>query len=401
MNLHAIISIAGDTLACLANLIRRIGYERGKVFFLARDGYLPWKLMPDAGSYVAVSRQALRVPLLTRDAVRAVEWTIDRVTVNTVASVLARWKIDPHVVASLLERHGLGNCGWYRPLQRAERRRFCELLKSPEFVEIARHELRDELSIAMQYLECQGLLGPEGGVIVDVGWNGSCHKHLQEFRQLAGVPEHSLGGVYVGLQQRRGFASQTLLHALWEPVGLGASLFSLDSFYPLVEIFFTANHGGVIGYERTDELARPVFASHDESGEISRWGLGKFQNAMLEHAGNRLADSSCDWDALLVQTMENLARLIVSPTRDEAEFLGSWPVCVDQTHGESHSLAPVMDVNDMWLYFFKRLPQPVLWRSGVRAQLEGAERAVFQAASYGDNLLVKCKSYAFRVRNGK
>lgn len=392
-SVSAIAGIAGDILACLANQITSVRCSETKTFFLARDAYLPWVLLSELGPYVAVSRQSLRLPLLTRDPQRAVRWTIDRVTVNSVASVINRWGLPLDTVGGLLEKAGFPSKNWFNLLGRSAVRNFKKVLLSDDFLELADKHLYPLMNDTLQYLRDCGLLDETGGNVVDVGWNGSCHKHLQEYREIAGVSPAALGGIYVGLQQRDGFAQGTSLHALWEPHQTGAFLFSIDAFYTLTEMFLTANHGGVIGYKRCDDGVRPIFAPYEEEQKLREWGLSEFQKTMLEHASERLADASTDWQNLSECTAQRLAHFARNPTRDQARVFGSWPTCVDPAHQQAYELAPKMDVASMWDYFVHRKPQPVLWRAGAAAQLDGCERTLFECMCALDHTFSRCKSF--------
>lgn len=390
-------------LACLVQRIQSLHQSESTTFFLARDAYLPWQLSSELGPYVAVSRQSLRLPLLTRDPQRAIRWTFDRVTVNSVASVIARWGISLDRCRDLLENSGFSPHDWHKPLRRNESSHFKKFLVSHDFLDVADQELRPLMNLTMQYLQDCGLLNENGGTIVDVGWNGSCHQHLQDYRALAGVSPSALGGIYVGLQQRDGFAPGTALHALWEPGNTGAHLFSIDAFYILTELFLTANHGGVIGYRSTDQGVQPILAPFDEEEKLKEWGLEQFQSRMLERAAARLSDASTNWHELTEQTAVKFAELALRPTREEACKIGAWPTCVDPAHQQAHALAPPMDIASMWDYFLYRKPQPVLWRAGVAAQLDGVEKIVFHGACAVDQSLCRFKAQIANMlkRNGR
>jgi hypothetical protein len=103
------IELAGDVLACLVTATRlHVSQHKGPVYFLARDGWLPWKILQGevAGSYLSVSRIALRQPLMALNPSQAARWCIDPVSTNTPRSVLAKVDATPEELADSLLRGG-------------------------------------------------------------------------------------------------------------------------------------------------------------------------------------------------------------------------------------------------------------------------------------------------------
>jgi hypothetical protein len=379
-----VVEIAGDLLACVGELVTRAVNDGRKVVFLSRDGWLPWRLSGDAGPYLMVSRQALRIPLLAADPARAANWAIDPVTVNTVESVLARFMTTPQVFAAELHAAGFGEATWEKGLGRGGKHRLKEFIKSTAFIRHLEFLKEENQGPTLDYLSSNGVLDGGGVQVVDIGWNGSCQKHLQEYRAMAGVDPGALGGIYLGLQTRSGFAEGTGLEAVWEPNAIGGHLFRLSSFYTLAEMMLTADHGGVIGYERRPNGVHPILAANDENEDLTRWGLPQFHREMLARAEARLPDAAREFDRLASQTAAEFERFAATPSPDEAARYGEWPACVDPAHQCAHALAPRMNLGDMWNYFIHRKPQPVLWREGAAARLDGFSRLAFQAANRMD-----------------
>ncbi len=381
-----VIEIAGDLLACVGSLVSRAANEGRKVVFLSRDGWLPWRLSGEAGPYLMVSRQALRTPLFAADPARAANWAIDPATVNTVASVLARFMTSPEKFAPELHAAGFDERSWKLGLGRSDRFRLKEFIRSRVFTGHLEFLKKEHLETTLEYLRSSGVFDEGGVQIVDVGWNGSCQKHLQEYRTMAGVDPAGLGGIYLGLQARSGFAKGTRLEAVWEPGSIGGNLFKLASFYTLAEMILTANHGGVTGYERGQHGVVPILADHDESDVLNQWGLPQFQKEILTRAEASLPEAQRDFDLLASKTASEFERFATKPSSAEASRYGEWPACVDPAHQGAHALAPQMNLGDMWNYFVHRQPQPVLWREGAEARLGGYHRLAFKAANKMDLL---------------
>lgn len=379
-----VIEIAGDLLACVGQLVLCAKNEGRKVVFLSRDGWLPWRLSGEAGPYLMVSRQALRIPLFAANPARAASWAIDPVTVNTVKSVLARFMTSPRAFGRELQAAGFGESTWDQGLGRGGRLGLNRFIQSPAFIRHLEFLREENQGPTMDYLSSHGVFDGTGIQIVDIGWNGSCQKHLQEYRAMAGVDPAALGGLYLGLQTRSGFAEGTRLKAVWEPGSIGGHLFKLSSFYTLAEMILTADHGGVTGYEPGQNGASPILAADNGNEALIRWGLPQFHREILTRAKARLSDAARDFDQFATQTAAEFERFAATPSPVEAARYGEWPACVDPAHQCAHALAPRMNLGDMWNYFIHRKPQPVLWREGTAARLDGFDRLAFQVANQMD-----------------
>jgi hypothetical protein len=394
------VALAGDVLACLVTATRlHVSRHKGPVYFLARDGWLPWQILQGevAGSYLSVSRIALRQPLMALNPSQAARWCIDPVSTNTPRSVLAKVDATPEELADSLHRGGFPEAGWDSPLNGKGRRRLALLFPQPAFQTVLDRLRELKAPLVRAYLDQSGLLSCEAASVVDIGWNGSCHQHLQAWRSEAGFAAETLGGIYLGLQSRTAFSVQTPLTAVWEPGRIGSTLFSHPSFYALAEMFLTADHGGVIGYERIGDKIMPVSAPHN-SIVYNKWGLDGFQQGMMERARARSGETEGDLKRIAEQTAEAFDRFASRPTRAEAISFGNWPACVDVAHGEAHDLAPEMTFSGMWNFFIHRRPQPVLWREGVAARLNGPHRFAFRAANELDLLSGRFKKFVSELR---
>lgn len=382
------ISLASDVLACLVTAARlHASKNQGPVYFLARDGWLPWQVMQGevVGSYLSVSRIALRQPLMALNPAQAAKWCIDPVSTNTPRSVLAKVDATPEELSDNLLRGGFPEAGWDTAMNGNGRRRFAALFLEPAFQAFLDRLRELKAPLVRAYLDQTGLLSCESASVLDIGWNGSCHQHLQAWRSEAGKAAETLGGIYLGLQSRSAFSGLTPLTAAWEPGRMGSKLFSHPSFYVLAEMFLTADHGGVMGYQWVGDQILPVLAPHP-SKVYEEWGLNGFQQAILERARSRSGETERHLQRLAEETAVAFDRFASRPTRAEAISFGSWPACVDVAHGEAYDLAPEMTVSGMWNFFIHRRPQPVLWREGVAARISGARLGIFRIANTLDGL---------------
>jgi hypothetical protein len=393
-------TLAINLLSCLHYLTELHQRNHGHhIYFLARDGWLPYRLLQNKlpSSYLAISRLVLRQPLMLKDPLRAARWCIDPVAVNTPRSVLNKLEACPEEVADSLRAVGIGEGDWDSPMGRSARRKLTQLFQTPAFLTLLGRLKENKKPLLLGYLAQSGILSHEAASVFDIGWNGSCQLHLQELRAEAGLAPSSLGGVYVGLQNRRVFAEKTPISVLWESGGRGNELFNHPSFYVLAEMFFTADHGGVIGYESVNNRYQPVLAAH--AGEVyENWGLSRFHDDLVNAVPHHLPNCENDFDKLAEQTVRDFLQFASHPSYSDACRFGNWPASVDLSHGNAHPLAPSMNLPEIWNYFVHRLPQPVLWREGVIARMNGPLRLLFQVVNALDRNVDKVRGYVSRLK---
>jgi hypothetical protein len=334
---------------------------------------------------------------MLKDPLRAARWCIDPVAVNTPRSVLNKLEACPEEVADSLRAVGIAEGDWDCPMGRSVRRKLSQLFQTPAFLTLLGRLKENKKPLLLGYLAQSGILSHEAASVFDIGWNGSCQLHLQELRAEAGLDPSSLGGIYVGLQNRHVFAEKTPISVLWESGGRGNELFDHPSFYVLAEMFFTADHGGVVGYESVNNHYQPVLAAH--SVEVyENWGLSRFHDDLVNAVPYHLPICENDFDKLAEQTVRDFLQFASHPSYDDACRFGDWPASVDLSHGNAHPLAPCMDFAEMWNFFVHRRPQPVLWHEGVRARLTGVSRLLFCAANVLDQKLGEVRRWASRLR---
>lgn len=117
--------------------------------------------------------------------------------------------------------------------------------------------------VLLGYLRSRGLMEPGDVLLVDVGWNASLQRALQELLAADGASAPTIRGVYVGLRRHpAGVHPDDLLEYAPGEARINASV---------VELLTRADHGSTLGYvEGQDGVVAPVLQPMDpeRSAEI-------------------------------------------------------------------------------------------------------------------------------------
>jgi hypothetical protein len=204
------------------------------------------------------------------------------------------------------------------------------------------------------YLRQEGVFdGPAWG-LVDVGWRGRVQNSLAAVVTAAGGTPPV--GFYVALacsaaEQKSG-ERHCYLYDRSQDMGYIAERLPLA--LP-IELFCTADHGVVLGYEHADGAVRPVLrGGHNHTAE--EWGLAMHQRAICTFADHLLLDADLvnPRADLRVPLLELLRTFWLAPQLAEAAAWGSFEFEADQSGDARHLLAEP--------YRWRSLP--ALWMDG-------------------------------------
>jgi FMN phosphatase YigB (HAD superfamily) len=373
---YASLLAIGWTLDILAQARRR-GIRR--IYFLARDGYLPLaiarRLVDASGEdfelrYLEVSRQAVVVPTMDGTPAALAEFAGYSIEGRPLVACLGFLGVDAAVTAERLLALGLDPA---RIVDGAAGRADVARLfaAEPALVQSRLAALRDD---ARAYLDQEGFLAPGPRMIVDVGWRGSTQVALA---RLAGLPADDILGAYLGLLPaalRPGVTPATArgyLFAFGHPEA--ATALMLDG-YALPELLFSAPHGAVLGYARQADGMRPRHAQEAEPG-------GSLRRAAMEAIVTGVLAEFDAIDALVGGAWEeidpdsacrDLAALLASPSAAEVAAINAIPF-INGADGSTNRNV----LNRMPLHALLRHPRQALvrarsspWRAGwVRLHL--------------------------------
>jgi hypothetical protein len=213
-------------------------------------------------------------------------------------------------------------------------------MQLPPFDEQLQRRATQELDLTLTYLSQHRMLDETPFAIVDIGWKGRLQRSLAQILDAAGVRQRP-AGFYLGLRNRLPAESGTAFAYLNAADGdsINASL---------AELFCAADHGTVLGYQRTGNTVSAVLAAQRDEPALE-WGLELFQEGIMAftaamsdvlplvtvHVQDRHA-------AFMSAGLAAVRRLIHSPTTAEARLLGGFPHSANQFHSSSASLAPAV-----------------------------------------------------------
>ena len=312
----------------------------GRLYFLARDGWLPWRLasqlcrawnLPLECRYLYGSRFAWQQPLFHRDHRAAVALLCRNGLLVTLDRVLARGGLSSE------ERKELGDSlrlPLDQPLSRSQLGPLSEqLLASKLFVRLLDRRSRWALPGLEGYLAQEGLGEETPWALVDSGWMGNIQEALGTALEFMGRSE-PVRGYYWGLYRapRRG---------LWACYGFspGRELRAQARFQPcLFEGVFTAPHGTTQGYAGRGGRMAPLLGESPPPGEFLEQAA-----AFMERYGVLLArEGTPSWEELERErgaVCLLLGLLMTRPTQEEAALLGSLPFSDEGTESGAARLA--------------------------------------------------------------
>ncbi len=366
---HFALLLIGFTLFVLAEARRR-GIRR--IFFLARDGYLPLavarRIAARTGedfelTYLHASRQSMVVPAMADRVDELADNMAGSMQGQKLASALAFLGVEDERTAAMLRAIGLD------PDQALAGREPVRKLFAAQASLVA-ERLAAVSHAARAYLERCGFAAPGKRLVVDVGWRGSLQVALGK---VAGLPAQDVAGCYIGLWPqalRPGLAPDQAagyLFAFGHPRPL---MDTVREGYILLELLFSAPHGSVLGYSAAGE---PVHAVEAEPGATLR------QQALAALEADCLAEFDA-LDELLggvwpeeidpESALFALRGLLTQPTAADVAMVNSIPFI----HG-LNGRHTVPAVNPMPLREYLLNPRGVVRRLGNAPWRSGAVRA--------------------------
>jgi FMN phosphatase YigB (HAD superfamily) len=347
-----------------------------RVYFLARDGQLPYRvareLLAEASEglqveYLHVSRQSCSHAAAIRVDAEEVLWQIgnsyrsgldemllrlgagsDAGRADAAAAGLGLGPLDPHAALTFARVAAAGRTGAELAARAAAQR-----------------------PLVHDYLRSTGFLSPGPVAVVDLGGIGS---HLRSLRQL----REGLGEV-VGLFATRAPLPLPLVLARSTRDATGPDL-TIHSYFErevgratvssqasaMIQTFCAADHGSVLSYRKTARGTEPAHAPTDP--HQSGWQVGEVQDTVVGVAAT-LRRMGVDVDRLRVR--EGATALLndfaAEPTREEALAWGRFPMEAVGSH--RREVAPFAEPYD-WSDLVRTLGRGALpggwtrWQAG-------------------------------------
>lgn len=385
-------TVAGPLIAYLVRWCAQRAAERGikRLYFMARDGQIMHRVAQASAAreltgmelrYLQVSRQALLLPAIDASDVEAeMDWILARTHLLTPRIALRRVNITPEEVGDALAAHGIGAAAWDLHMGRRERDAIRTVLTS-EARPLLLERAETARQLALGYLQQEGLFSESPFALVDVGWNGTLQRSIG--RLLAGAGRDiPTTGLYLGLRSHKKRRADDVLLGCLADVGRSAEFDAMGYIVPLIELFASADHGGVIGYERrADGHVRPLL-NPAGAERLLRWGIDLQQKSILafERELGAIEDFGPleDWRALV---MERLTAFASAPTREQAQAYGRYEDAEDQNESYTRQLAAPLSMRDALRFrTISRLRHHNEWAAGSLALSSPLLRLVAGAA---------------------
>ena len=251
---------------------QRDGLKR--LYFVSRDCQLAHKtaqiIAPTIGDidcrYLYHSRQALCLPLTGDITSQELYWVRRDYNILTLDRLLARLELKFEEVAGHFGDWAGPARGNYVLKSEGDWDRFCRILNEPPLRERIIGMIKQRRESALSYFAAEGLRGPVPWAVVDLGWQLTCQKTLQDLLATAGDGDTKVRGYYLGLRTgRHPFDQAGAARALYyqPPYDRDDPLNDSLLFHNiwLVELVLgCADHLSVHHYERRGDSAVPAFA---------------------------------------------------------------------------------------------------------------------------------------------
>lgn len=238
---------------------KRDGIE--KIFFLARDGQLMQKVYQQIYNdipceYMYASRRALIVPTLWMHAeLEEINQVITLPMFLSIKGLLKRMGLDYRLVEGKILKAGFDSQKLYKGQSLLNNDRFKKLYENTIKPKVVQNS-REQYELLLIYLK---QLKFEGNVaIVDIGWFGRMQLALSRIIRDGQVPAN-IYGYYLGLKPESQLLSQMSAKGyLFDRNKNIENAEKEAAFNPVVENFFTANHGTTLGYQDKDGRVVPI-----------------------------------------------------------------------------------------------------------------------------------------------
>jgi hypothetical protein len=340
--------------------ILRQAESRGidKLYFLARDGQILLSIAKKIArtyglrtnlAYLHVSRQSLHLPALF-DVATSDLGNFGIVSGNSLADVFRKFDVDARhpAVLRLQERHRIHSAE--AALSQPDLDMLIVAIRSDnEVSRLINTAASSARGLLLEYLDQKEFFEAGNIGVVDIGWRGNLQRSLALVARSRDTAfSERLSGFYFGLYHRPENCGH-LDALLSAPFAGPIRPFVRGSMF---EVLCAADHGTTTGYARSSDGSVTPKLLTDGNPEAMAWGL-KIQHevvnayvddvlAVLTEAGIDLLDHI---DGLAQAASIVTRQAVGSPSRHEADALGSFPHASDQLHSVFEEVAPPLPLD--------------------------------------------------------
>jgi FMN phosphatase YigB (HAD superfamily) len=344
------------------------------LLFVARDGYILHKIARQITKrynldleirYIYGSRQAWHLPSVTVIDEHVLDWAMDRTQYLTLRLVCNRLGLKPEEIADTLLGHGFPDSTWSDQMNDHSISRLQAMLCKAEIADLILERSAKLRQKVQQYLASLQIDDFMQWGFVDIGWRGRLQISLERLLLSCGLLpiNMALHGFYFGLHQVDPKDNREAFFILNGKPAARQGMINTA----ILELMTAAPHGTTLGYNTNDSGVIPILDR--ANSKALDWGLQTHIDACLD-ACQSIVDNldnheleQINWSAISEAV---LPIFINSPSKDEAEVFGAWPVSEDQKEEIYYELAPLLSIGDSIGYLFSgRLPHHNVWFKGA------------------------------------
>lgn len=370
---------------------RELGIK--KVFFFAREGLLLKNLFERSLSavygvdeqkpeaiYLGISRLTVFAAAMHGYGIREFTAAAANTGHYSLEKLFSPLKLDVEFLQKIADENGLGDVTVPLPpnfLAWAPLHRF---LDTPELKKILTERYTQANELLADYLRQEGFFDYDRVAVVDVGWSGQIQDNL--FSAIRDKNPPKVIGFYMGVTEQahsRSFYPSYMESILADRVRAGWSSNAIFDFVFAPEVASRAPHGTTIGYEKQEDIIRPVFKAETETSRIHEKEADGFisllQQGILDYADQYF--ECCEmlefkYEDTVPYANSMIERMVRYPSKQEAEW---WLSVKNVSDLGSDEVLNLLSSNSKKLLFsprkLRRALESSFWRYGLLAIIGG------------------------------
>jgi FMN phosphatase YigB (HAD superfamily) len=371
---------------CVAQGIR-------SVFFLARDGQLPYliachlieaRTLPIEPHYIYGSRQALHVPGFT-DIDSAESWLLEDTPVLTLRDIAERGGLPPEIIVDLATDYSFA--GVDENIPRSRRRNLRELIRDRRFLDAITTVSKERWGSAFTYYNLAGLFPGRKVALVDIGWNGRMQGSLRSLLLKSDASPVTMRGYYLCLSKKTRLSDFDRLYGFLHDPDQNRGRCFYDAYRGVLEAVLSADHASTVSFIAQSGKAKPVFGRQPSSIEID--SAHRQHKIVLTFVSLLLRVETALGRRIVIDhsvAAENLRKYLSAPRRTDAMAFDSRFQYEGQVEGRSQPLVTLVGLGRNLL----RRRALGLWPEGSVAA-SGHERILpaLRATRFIKNMLLR------------
>lgn len=297
-----------------------------RIYFLARDGFLPYKAAKIIQSryhinldirYLSLSRLSLNGALLFADKDYCFDYLFLSTKGLTALGVLKRAGLTENEAKKIFYSLKTG-FDISTPLTKPQKSRLKHALyKNAGFYELVKARSSGRFDLLIKYLKQEGLMDGIPFAIADSGWAGTTQYSLKLALDKAGESPQFYG-YYWGLYRYKAAFEQRYSRCFY--------FYPCNGFFTklhfnnnLIEAAFAAPHGTTAGYTDSGGIVRPLY-SHENPGFKLEGALGFVKGAIANIDNKEFFCGNTQTELKILKAV--LKRLMYRPSPAEALTVG-------------------------------------------------------------------------------